>query len=221
MTSLARRSRPRPQRRLWITVSLGCVLSASAALGQMAMARQTTAVIPLAHLAAGDDVVVIVFREKELSGRSFVDERNQIALPRLGLLDVSALTTDMLRDTIRARYSTFLRDPSVDVRALRRVSVNGSVLKPDVYFVDPSMLLRDVVARAGGVTPDGDLKKVSVVRDGAVTAYPNWSESSEGQTPLRSGDEVLVGRRSWVSLNIGAVIGVAGLLTSLLIAFKR
>jgi protein involved in polysaccharide export with SLBB domain len=176
---------------------------------------------PLAHLAAGDDVVVIVFREKELSGRSFVDERNQIALPRLGLIDVSRLSADMLRDTIRARYATFLRDPSVDVRALRRVSVNGSVLKPDVYFVDPSMLLRDVVARAGGVTPDGDLKKVSLVRAGVVTEYPNWSETLQGQTPLRSGDEVLVGRRSWLSLNIGAAVGIAGLLTSLLIAFKR
>jgi len=176
---------------------------------------------PLAHLAAGDDVVVIVFREQELSGRGFVDERNQLALPRMGLLNVGNMTAEMLRDTIRARYSSFLRDPSVDVRALRRVTVNGSVLKPDVYFVDPSMLLRDVIARAGGITPEGDLHSVSIVRGGNGTRYPNWSETGQGQTALRSGDQILVGRRSWLSLNVGAVVGIAGLLTSLLIALKR
>jgi polysaccharide export outer membrane protein len=176
---------------------------------------------PLGHLAPGDDVIVVVFREKELTARVYVDDREQVALPRLGVISVGGLTTDMLRDTIRARYGTFLRDPSVDVRALRRITVNGAVLKPDVYFTDPSMTLRDVIARAGGVTNEGNPHKVSVVRGPLATEYPHWSETAEGLTQLRSGDEVVVGRRSWASLNVGAVVGIAGLLTSLMIAFKR
>jgi protein involved in polysaccharide export with SLBB domain len=217
MTSHARRSIPRSHQRLWTLVPAACLVAASLAGGQTPVDAPT----PLAHLAAGDDVVVIVYREQELTGRAFVDERNQIALPRLPLLDVSRLTADMLRDTIRARYSSFLRDPSVDVRALRRVTVNGSVLKPDVYFVDPSMMLRDVIARAGGVTPEGSMRGVSLVRGGTSTRYPDWSETQQGQTPLRSGDQILVARRNWVSLNVGAVVGIAGLLTSLLVAFRR
>jgi protein involved in polysaccharide export with SLBB domain len=218
MTSPARRGIPQSFHSLWITLSAACLV-ASLAAAQTPAAEPND--VPPAHLAAGDDVVVVVFREKDLSSRAFVDERNQLALPRLALLDVGRLTADMLRDTIRARYSGFLRDPSVDVRALRRVTVNGSVLKPDVYFVDPSMMLRDVIARAGGVTPEGDLKRVYLVRGGTSTVFPDWSGSAQGQTALRSGDEILVGRRSWVSLNFGAVVGVAGLLTSLLIAFRR
>ncbi|HEY4215963.1 MAG TPA: polysaccharide biosynthesis/export family protein [Gemmatimonadaceae bacterium] len=196
------------------------VSCASILMAQQAAAPRTDA-LPFAHLAAGDDVVVTVFREKDLSARVFVDEANDLALPKLGVISVGTLTSDMLRDSLRARYATFLREPAVDVRAMRRVTVNGAVLKPDVYFVDPSMALRDVVARAGGVTSEGNMKDVSIVRGGIRTPFPNWSTGPQGQEALRSGDEVLVGRRSWVSLNIGAVIGVAGLLTSLLIAFKH
>jgi polysaccharide export outer membrane protein len=190
--------------------------------GTAAQSLQSSAArFPAARLAAGDDVVVVVFQEKELSARVYVDGRNQIALPRLGVFDVSTMTSDMLRDTVRARYATFLRDPAVDVRALRRVTVNGSVLKPDVYYVDPSMTLRDVIARAGGVTSDGSPKRVSLVRGAEATRYPDWAETAEGLTELRSGDQIVVGRRSWIALNSGALIGVAGVLTSLAIAFLR
>jgi polysaccharide biosynthesis/export protein VpsN len=197
---------------------IATLLAAGAATAQTL--QSSAAGLP-ARLAAGDDVVVVVFQEKELSARVYVDGRNQIALPRLGVFDVGAMTTDMLRDTVRARYATFLRDPSVDVRALRRVTVNGAVLKPDVYYVDPSMTLRDVIARSGGVTSEGSPRKVSLVRGARATAYPNWSDGEQGLTEMRSGDEIVVGRRSWLALNTGALVGVAGVVTSLAIAFLR
>jgi polysaccharide export outer membrane protein len=200
------------------------VVAVALVAGQLLSAQslQSSAVrLPTARLAAGDDVVVVVFQEKELSARVYVDARNQIALPRLGVFDVGAMTSEMLRDTVRARYATFLREPSIDVRALRRVTVNGAVLKPDVYYVDPSMTLRDVIARSGGVTSEGNSHGVTVVRGAQATAYPNWSETEQGLTEMRSGDEIVVGRRSWVAVNAGALIGVAGVLTSLAIAFLR
>jgi polysaccharide export outer membrane protein len=206
-----------PVGRLFSILALGCIVAAPALAAQAAAG--TVASLPAAHLAAGDDVVVVVFQEKELSARVYVDGQNQIALPRIGSIDVAALTSDMLRDTVRSRYATFLRDPSVDVRALRRVTVNGAVLKPDVYYVDPSLTLRDVIARAGGVTSEGDTRTVMIVRGSDATRFPTWQETSQGQTELRSGDEVVVGRRSWVAINVGALIGVAGVLTSLAIAF--
>src|SRR3954447_6362410 len=93
-------------------------------------AEQASLSTRIGRLAPGDDVVVTVFREKDLSAKVYVDDKGQVVLPRLGLIDVRDLTTDMLRDTIRAKYSTFLRDPSIDLRALRRITVNGAVLKP-------------------------------------------------------------------------------------------
>ena len=212
-----------PVGRLFSILALACGVGASALTAQTAAqaAAGTFAGLPAAHLAAGDDVVVVVFQEKELSARVYVDGQNQIALPRIGSIVVSGLTSDMLRDTVRSRYALFLRDPSVDVRALRRVTVNGAVLKPDVYYVDPSLTLRDVVARAGGVTSEGDTRRVTIVRGSDATRFPKWQETAEGQTELRSGDEVVVGRRSWAAINVGSLIGVAGVLTSLAIAFLR
>ncbi|MDB4877434.1 MAG: polysaccharide export protein [Gemmatimonadetes bacterium] len=208
-----------PVRRLLSVVAFAWGIGAPVMLAQTPAPRPIE--LPAAHLAAGDDVVVVVFQEKELSARVYVDGRNQITLPRLGIITVSGLTTDMLHDTIQTRYATFLRDPSVDVRALRRITVNGAVLKPDVYYVDPSLTLRDVVARAGGVTNEGDPNRVMIVRGPTATTYSNWQETAQGQTELRSGDELVVGRRSWLLLNLGALVGVAGVLTSLAIAFLR
>jgi polysaccharide export outer membrane protein len=209
-----------PSRLCRLSIAGFCLVFGPAALRSQNTARPPVRA-PSGVLAPGDDVIVAVFQEKELSARVYVDDRSQIALPRLGVLDVGSLTSDMLRDTVRARYSEFLRDPSVDVRALRRITVNGSVLKPDVYFVDPSMALRDVIARSGGVTSEGDPKKVKLVRGVTSTSYSHWTETAEGETQLRSGDEVVVGRRAWYVLNAGALLGVAGLVTTLAITFVR
>lgn len=182
-------------------------------------AERLRSATPAGHLAPGDDVVVLVFQERDLSGRSYVDDHGQIVLPRIGPIDASTLTAAMLRDTVRTRYAGFLRDPSVDVRALRRVTVNGAVLKPDVYFIDPSMTLRDAIARAGGVTPEGDYNTVTLVRDAHAQRYADWMTTDTGATELRSGDEIVISRRSWLTLNVGTLVAIGGVLTSLAIAF--
>ena len=180
------------------------------------------AVLASPHLAIGDRVVVKVWPEVKLSDTTVVDERGEISLPHVGSIGVLSFDYDRLRDTLRARYGTFLRNPVIDVIAFRRVTVNGAVGKPDIYMIDVSSTIRDVIARAGGVAPNGDAHKVAILRGGQEIPATNWDKPAVAPAlQLQSGDVILVGRRSWWVENLGTVTGVAGLVASLAFALFR
>ena len=92
-------------------------------------------------------------------------------------------------------------------------TVNGAVMRPDVYYMDVSARLRDAVARAGGISEVGKRKKVFVIRDGVQHNVSNWETDTSDASMLLSGDQVLIGRRNWLDLNIIPVVSL-GLATA-------
>jgi protein involved in polysaccharide export with SLBB domain len=150
-----------------------------------------------------------------------VDAEGRIILPQAGIVTVSQIPIAQLRDTLRARFMRFIREPEIDVQLLRRVTVNGAVIKPDVYYMDVSSTLRDAVARAGGITESGARRKVSLVRNGVTTKVKNWETDTTSVTVLRSGDQVVVGRRSWIEINIIPVASLSLATASFLLSLRR
>src|SRR5437868_492947 len=117
-----------------------------------------------AHPQPGDRVWFHVWREPKLSDTVMVDERGDVMLPKVGIVNASGLTIGAFRDTVRARIAEFLRDSPIELVVLRRVSVNGQVAKPNVYYVDVTTTVHDVIAHAGGVTEVGNANGVGVIR---------------------------------------------------------
>jgi polysaccharide export outer membrane protein len=150
-----------------------------------------------------------------------VDPRGTVLLPQIGEVPVSRIPVDQLRDTIRTRYERFVKNPEVDVSILRRVTANGAVLRPSVYYVDMTATLRDVIAMAGGVTEVGNRSKVSVVRDGVSRRVPEWETDTSDAVQLVSGDQVVVGRRSWLEINIIPVASLGLATASFLLSLRR
>ncbi len=73
------------------------------------------------------------------------------------------------------------------------------------------MTLTDVVAMAGGVSSDGNAKKIELVRRGKRVATMVSLQSPLADFPLRSGDELRVPERSWLSRNAEIVAaGITG-----------
>ena len=60
-----------------------------------------------AHPQPGDRVWFHVWREPKLSDTVMVDERGDVMLPKVGIVNASALTIGALRDTVRARIAEF------------------------------------------------------------------------------------------------------------------
>ncbi len=174
-----------------------------------------------ARVQPGDRVTVKIFREPGLSDDVLVNPRGDIVLAKIGTVHAGAVAIDALQDTLKTRYAVFLRDPEISMTVLRRVVVNGEVRRPDIYFVDLSSTLRDVIARAGGITETGSPKKVSVVREGLSIPAPNWQDDVTRAADLQSGDQVIVGMRSWFERNAFAIASTGVLVSSFVVSLLR
>jgi protein involved in polysaccharide export with SLBB domain len=172
-----------------------------------------------ARLRPGDRIELQFRQDRDLNSSVTVSERGEAVFPKLGSLGLSQITIAELQDTLRARYSEFLRQPELEVTVLRRIVVNGEVRVPNVYMLDVTSGVSDAIARAGGLLETANKNKVTVVRGGREFRVKNWDRSQRADTDLESGDQVVVGRKSWLVLNALPVIStsviVVGLLRSL------
>jgi polysaccharide export outer membrane protein len=169
----------------------------------------------------GDRMFVHIVGEPKLSDTVTVNERGEVALAKLGVVNIGRFSIGELQDTIRAQYARLLLNPAVEVVLLRRIAVNGAVKDPDVYLVDVSMTLRDVIARAGGISDQGDRNKVYIVRNGQRVHVPHWESDASRASDLLSGDQIVAERQAWWKSNIFSLTSTAVLIASFAITILK
>ena len=163
------------------------------------------------NVEPGDLIRLKVWREPDLSGDITVDGNGYATVPRLGPTRVSGMSPDSLRSFIVTSYAQYLRDPAVDVMVLPRVTILGAVRQPGVHNVEPTMTIADVLALAGGASPDGKQDQVELRRRGERVAARLTLDARLAETPVRSGDQLVVPERSWLSRNAGLMLGAGSL----------
>lgn len=172
-----------------------------------------------ATIQPGDRVQLDIWREEELSGEYSVDERGEVVLPMLGVVGVDHLRPGELRDTLREEYGEYLRNPSIEVTVLRRIGVHGEVKQPSLYWVDLTMTLRDAIAMAGGMTVPADPDEIVIVRGTDRIEFDEAGSATVLTADLHSGDQVVVGRKSWIVLNAPWVISTSISVLSILAGY--
>lgn len=102
----------------------------------------------------------------ELSGY-LVNKSGEIDLPIVGAVKVVGLNSSDARDTVAARLSKYLIDPSVKLSIRNfRVTVLGDVMRPGVYAVpNEKMTLPEAIALAGDLTMFSERWNVTIIRD--------------------------------------------------------
>jgi polysaccharide export outer membrane protein len=174
-----------------------------------------------ASLRPGDIVRIRIWREPDLSGDFPVNESGIVVLPKLGEESVLGRPAATLASDIRAGYAESIAHNSIAVIFLRRVQVIGAVRTPGLYHADPTMTVGDVVALAGGPTPQAKIDRVELYRDGHLLPGAVSNITMVGDTPIRSGDQILVPERSWASRNPGVVVAAVGTTVSVTVALIR
>ena len=169
----------------------------------------------------GDRVVLKVYGEPTLSDAATLDELGRIMLPKIGLIQADAMTIAALRDTIRTRMTAFVRDAAVEVHVLRRIVLSGEVARPGVYYAELTTSLGEIIAQAGGLRESGHPSKVYLVRGDQRRKISNWEADRSVSSDLRSGDQVFVGRRSWLALNLIPVVSVGTSVVALIVSLRR
>lgn len=172
-------------------------------------------------LRPGDVIRLKIWREPELSGDYIVDIDGNVIFPMIGPYRVVDESPESLKEELLEAYREYLRNPSIEIMPLRRVNVLGAVKAPGLYPIDATMTLADVLALAGGSTPQGDPDKIKLIRDGEAITTRLSQRSRVIDLPIRSGDQLFVPERNWVSRNSGVVAATISASVSLIIALIR
>ena len=121
-----------------------------------------------------------------------------------------------LREALLAEFQKYLRNPSIEITFLRRVNVLGAVRKPGVYPLDPTMTVAMALAMAEGTTPEGRSDRVELIRDGERLIANINQRTRIAELPIRSGDQLYVPERAWISRNSVLVAALVSGVFSLL-----
>ena len=142
--------------RLWIVLLVASVVAPLVAWPQ---SQAPIGVSGAYRLGPGDVVQITVFEVDELSQPAVVNSRGSIPLPLVGEVHVEGLTTSEIEGKLKSLYGRdLLRDPQISVRVEKfrsqPVSVLGAVRQPGVYQLQGRRRLLDVLAIAGGLSPE-------------------------------------------------------------------
>lgn len=169
------------------------------------------------RLLPGDVVRVEIWREETLSGEFPISSDGTVVLPKIGRYDVGEQSPTTFRERLIADYQTYLRNPSIEITFLRRITILGAVRDAGLKLVDPTMTIAEALAMAGGTTVQGTTDRIYLMRDGE-TIQTVTDHMTIAETPLRSGDQLFVPERSWTSRNPGVVAAVISGVVSIAIA---
>ena len=171
-----------------------CVLLAGCSSTSVIPTLPTAATVQQDYvLERGDRVRIRIWPDSSLGGDYLVEGDGQLYLPALGTMQAAGVPLSQLRTTLRDQYSEVMRNPTVSVVPLFRVSVLGAVTRPGLYEVDPTQGVVDAISLAGGFRPNARENKIRIVRAGeelrlddatSVATDPRWA--------LRSGDRIIV-----------------------------
>ena len=201
-------------------------------LGATAAGGQAPPSAEAMRLGPGDLVRVEAFLARSVpdslrtgavgAGEYMVDARGFALLPLVGMLQVAGRPFEDVRADIEEAYAREFVDARVRVTPLVRVALLGEVRVPGLLPVDPTMTLADVVAAAGGLNPSADREDIRLVRGDETVVVADELQLAALTVPLRTGDRIVVGRRSWLSENLPFVLGaaasvVASVLTALIV----
>ncbi len=163
----------------------------------------------------GDVVKVQVWGHEELSGEFPVDENFDLFYPIIGAINVRDLTVPQFRERLTRELEQLFQRPFIVITPLFRVAVLGEVMRPSLYSVDPTMTIYDIVALAGGTTPNANQRKIQLIRNGREVQLA-LDAASIGRATLRelgvrSGDHVVVARKRFTREDLGLLLQAATL----------
>jgi polysaccharide export outer membrane protein len=160
---------------------------------------------PPGYTIGTDDVLIVMFwREKDLSAEVSVRPDGKITLPLINDIAAAGLTTDQLRARVMEAANKFVEDPSVTIAVKqinsRRVYITGQVGKPGLYPLTSPTTVLQLIAVAGGLADFAKKEDIVVMRtEGGktMTLKFNYKDVIRGKKleqniELKPGDTVVV-----------------------------
>ena len=174
-------------------------------------------------LHPGDGVKLIFYNISDsISGEYYIQEDGNIALPYLGNIKAANRNIDSLKQEIFSKYSNIYRNPELTILPIVRVNIFGEVNKPGYYYASGSDKLADLIAKAGGTTPDANVGNITITRNGKELDVDGEKIIKNGNKlddiGLQSGDQIYVNRKWFSGATQAIVIASLSTVTAIVIA---
>ena len=144
------------------------------------------------RLGPGDQIIITVFGEEDLSMDFRLNDNGRLNYPFLGEIVVEGLTVAELEQLItRGLKDTYLLNPAVTVSIAeyRPFFLNGEVRKPGGIPYQPKLTVERAIALGGGFTERASRSKIEVIRASDPTHEPVRVKLSD---PVFPGDIITV-----------------------------
>jgi len=122
----------------------------------------------------GDELLIRAWGSIDVDYRATVDRNGQVSLPRVGTFSVAGVKASQLQEHLRAQIGRLFTNFQVNVTLgqLRwtKVYVVGPAQWPGTYTLPSQSTLLSAVVAAGGPSPTGSMRRVSLRRDGQIVS---------------------------------------------------
>ena len=174
-------------------------------------------------LMPGDGIRILFYNISDpISGDYFVQKDESLMLPYLGKINILKRGFDSVKKEIVIKYSSLYRNPEISILPLLKVNILGEVRTPGFYYVTGIEKLPDLIAKAGGTTPDADLEDIYITRNDQKIEIDGQkiieSNSKINDIGLQSGDGIYITRRWFTGSNSTIIISAIAALTSIIAA---
>lgn len=155
--------------------------------------------------------------EPNFSGEFEIGEDGTVLHPLYRDITLAGLSIRQAESEFRRVLSVYETDPRLIVEPLFQIPVSGQVGAPSIYLLPPYATPAHALLLAGGPTPDADLQRARLVRDGRELVVDLRNPSNPfATTRIRSGDQIILDRRRSIwSDNIQPLLTNAGSIAAL------
>ncbi len=185
-------------------------------------AAQDTPAPSYQGLSPGDDIMIQVWRKPELSCECVVAGNGTVVHPLYREVSVAGVPLSVVEERLRTFLSRYEQNPQFVIQPMVRIIVGGEIRSPNIYKVPPETTIAQAVAAAGGPTERGRLDRLRIIRDRQeIMVDLSRPDSDAALLQIRSGDQILIGRRGInpltiigpVASTIGAAAAIVGIFT--------
>jgi protein involved in polysaccharide export with SLBB domain len=174
-------------------------------------------------LQPGDGIRLILYHVADsISGDYYIQEDGFVSLPFLGKIKAAERNIDSLKSEINSKYNELYRSPELTIMPIIRINVFGEVRIPGFYYVTGIDKLSDVIAKAGGTTPDADLGDIDITRHNTKIEINGEKAIQNGSKlddiGLQSGDQIFVTRKWFSGTTQTVILSSMGIITSIIVA---
>jgi polysaccharide biosynthesis/export protein len=152
-------------------------------------------------LGPGDELLIRAWGKIELDAHATIDRDGQIALPRVGTLNVAGLHYSQVDGYLHAAIGALFKDFTLNVALgqLRSIQIYvlGHARRPGVYTVGSLSTLVNALFVSGGPSATGSMRQVKLIRNHQVlTEFDIYDLVKHGDKsrdqPLLPGDIVFI-----------------------------